>query len=596
MTRHSIRIGGASGFWGDSGIAAPQLVHGGKLDYLVFDYLAEITMSIMARARAKEPNRGYAHDFVERTLREILVDCAQSGIRILSNAGGVNPLACGAAIETLIAELGLDLKVAVVTGDDLLDRAQSFADLREMFTDEAFPASPISINAYLGAGPVAMALDNGADIVVTGRCADSALVLGACIHAFGWRHDDYDRLASGSLAGHILECGAQATGGLFTDWELVPDWDNIGYPVAEIDARGDFIVSKPEDTGGLVSVGTVAEQLLYEIGDPRCYALPDVICDFSQVRIVQSAPDQVSVSGALGRAPSGRYKVSATWQDGYRLGLTLTIIGIDAARKAQRVANAVISRVEAMLAARGIEPLLEVCTEILGAEAQYGPHARVSAPREVVMKIAAKHRQGAALDLLLREATSSGTSMSPGITGMGGTRPKPSPVVRLFSFLVPVERVEQRLHIGDDSFEVPSQIMSTELSSPPPVVSTTEVGQTSEAIDIPLVRLAWARSGDKGDHANIGVIARHPDYLPWIRRAITEHAVAAYFSHLCVGTVTRYEVPGINGLNFLLTHALGGGGIASVRNDPQGKGYAQMLLDHLVAVPREIVERDGLLP
>lgn len=595
MTQRSIRIGGASGFWGDSGIAAPQLVRGGALDYLVFDYLAEITMSIMARARAKDPHRGYAHDFVERTLREILADCARSGIRILSNAGGVNPRACGAAIEAVVAELGLDLKVAVVTGDDLLDRAQSFADLREMFSGESFPDTPISINAYLGAGPVAMALDHGADIVVTGRCADSALVLGACIHAFKWRHDQYDRLASGSLAGHILECGAQATGGLFTDWEEVPGWENIGYPIAEIDPDGNFIVSKPADTGGLVSVGTVAEQLLYEIGDPRSYALPDVICDFSQVRVVQSAPGEVSVSGALGRPPSGRYKVSATWQDGYRLGLTLTIVGIDADRKARRVAEAVTARVEAMLSARGLEPFMEVSAEILGAEAQYGPHARVSAPREVVMKIAAKHTQPAALDLLLREATSSGTSMSPGITGMGGNRPKVSPVVRLFSFLVPVGALEQRLHIEGRTLEVPSQIVADEQDPPPATVDLPEAGNLFDAVDVPLIRLAWARSGDKGDHANIGVIARHPDYLPWIRQAMTEQAVADYFSHLCAGTVMRFDVPGIHGLNFLLTRALGGGGIASVRNDPQGKGYAQMLLDHRVPVPRELVERDRLL-
>jgi hypothetical protein len=595
VTGHRIRIGGASGFWGDSGIAAPQLVKGGALDYLVFDYLAEITMSIMARARAKDARRGYALDFVDRTLREILVDCARQGVRILSNAGGVNPLACGEAIETLVAELGLDLKVAVVTGDDLLDRAASLADVREMFSGEPFPAAPVSINAYLGATPVAAALDRGADIVITGRCADSALVLGACLHAFGWAHDDYDRLAGGSLAGHILECGAQATGGLFTDWEQVPGWDDIGYPIAEIDDHGDFIVSKPPGTGGLVSVGTVCEQLLYEIGDPQAYLLPDVICDFSQVRVAQLADDMVSVSGASGRAPSGCYKVSATWQDGYRLGLTQTIVGIDADRKAKRVGEAVVSRVERMLAARGLPQLSAISVEVLGAEAEYGPHARVEGPREVVLKIAAKHPQSSALDLLLREATSTGTSMSPGITGMGGNRPKVAPVVRLFSFLAAAGDIPVRVHMAGEAVDVAPPIGGDGAGPPFESSRVEEPVDLADTISIPLVRLAWGRSGDKGDNANIGVIARRADYLPWIRRALSEETVARRFAHLCEGEVTRFDVPGIQGLNFLLTRALGGGGIASLRNDPQGKGYAQILLDQPVRISRAIAVRDGLI-
>ncbi len=589
MTQTSIRVGGASGFWGDSAIAAPQLVKGGGLDYIIFDYLAEITMSIMARARAKDSAQGYAGDFVTRALRDILPDCARSGIKVLSNAGGVNPLACGAAIEALIAELGLNLKVAVVTGDDLIERAAEFFAELDMFSGAPFPARPISINAYLGGAPIAQALDGGADIVITGRCADSALVLGACVHAFGWKINEFDRLAGASLAGHILECGAQATGGLFTDWETVPGWENIGYPIAEIDSQGGFTVSKPEGTGGIVTIGTVAEQMLYEIGDPQAYILPDLVCDFSQVCIEQQGPGRVRVSGAIGYPPSGSYKVSATWQDGYRLGLTLSIVGIDADRKAQRVSSAILDRVGTMLQSRGVGAFTQVNVEVLGAEAEYGPHARVRSPREVILKIAAKHSEPSALELLLREATSSGTSMSPGITSMGANRPKPTPVVRLFSFLVPVQDVQQQVHIAGATVTVPCSPLATRATPRRLSPQYVETPARQDMVEVPLVQLAWGRSGDKGDNSNIGIIARKAQYLPWIKAALTENAVASYFGHLCEGSITRYDVPGIHGLNFLLTEALGGGGIASLRNDPQGKAYAQMLLDYPVAVPRALI-------
>ena len=266
MSDRVLRIGGASGFWGDAARATPQLLAVDGLDYIVYDYLAEITMSIMARARAKDESRGYALDFVSAAMQPNLATIAERRIKVISNAGGVNPQACAEALRQLIAQQGLDLRVACVVGDDLMDSAAQLAaaGITEMFSAEPFP--PLeklqSINAYLGAFPIAQALAAGADIVVTGRCVDSAVTLGACIHAFGWGRDDLDQLAMGSLAGHILECGPQATGGNFTDWEQVPDMANMGYPVAEISADGSFVCNKPVGTGGLVSVGTVSEQML----------------------------------------------------------------------------------------------------------------------------------------------------------------------------------------------------------------------------------------------------------------------------------------------------------------------------------------------
>jgi hypothetical protein len=589
----TIRIGGASGFWGDSMMAAPQLLAGGKLDYLVFDYLAEITMSIMARARAQSPNDGYATDFVTATMRQCLPEIARQKVKVISNAGGVNPLACAAALEALIAQLGLNLKVATVTGDDVMPL---IADLRERGTKEMFsgatmPAEFMSANAYLGAFPIARALDHGADIVITGRGVDSAVTLGACIHAFGWKDSDYDRLAGSSLAGHIIECGAQATGGLFTDWQLSEGWENIGYPIAEVSADGSFTIGKPEGTGGIVLPATVAEQMVYEIGDPQAYILPDVVCDFSQVRIERAGDNLVRVTNAKGAPPTGTYKVSATYQDGFRVGLYLTIAGIDADGKARKTADAILKRCRAMLRMRNMADFKETNVELIGAESGYGANRRVGALREVVLKLAAKHDDPKALAMLLREATSSGTSMSPGTTGMGGNRPKPSPVVRLFSFLLPKSALSPRVHMGGETWDIPiatgTSFDPTKLARPGGPLPETQ----SHMTEVPLVALAWGRSGDKGNNANIGILAREPDYLPYIRAALTEDAVARYFAHFLEGAVTRYDLPGVHGVNFVLENVLGGGGMASLRNDPQGKTYAQMLLDFPVPVPDAIAAR-----
>ncbi|HVE53269.1 MAG TPA: acyclic terpene utilization AtuA family protein, partial [Ramlibacter sp.] len=342
----TIRIGGASGFWGDSSVGAPQLVSERNLDFLVFDYLAELTMAILAAARARDPQSGYATDFVQVTMKAVLRDVVAKGIRVISNAGGVNPQACGRALEALAAEQGVALKIAVVTGDDVLALWPQLREqgVRELQTGAALPERLLTANAYLGALPIRAALDAGADVVITGRCVDSAVTLGALMHSFGWGADDHDRLAQGSLAGHIIECGCQATGGLHTDWEAVPDWAHIGYPVIECQADGSFVVTKPEGTGGLVNTAVVAEQVLYEIGDPRRYLLPDVTCDFTGVRLEPDGEHRVRVTGARGIAPGPQYKVSGTFMDGYRCNAQLTIVGRDAARKAQRTGEAILVR------------------------------------------------------------------------------------------------------------------------------------------------------------------------------------------------------------------------------------------------------------
>ncbi len=590
----TVRIGGASGFWGDAGLATGQLLGDQSIDFIVYDYLAEITMSIMARARAKRPQAGYASDFVTAAMAPNLSEIAKRGIKIISNAGGVNPRACAAALGELIDQNDLELKVAVIFGDDLIERRaeMAVAGHREMFSAAEFPPVDkiISANAYLGAFPIACALDQGADIVITGRCVDSAVTLGALIHRFAWRANDFDRLASGSLAGHIIECGPQATGGNFTDWQGVADTiEDIGYPIVEVASNGAFTVTKPADTGGKVSVGTVAEQMLYEIGDPQRYTLPDVECDFSNVSIKQTGENQVAISPASGRSRPQQLKVSATWLDGYRGGHLFSFVGMDAAKKAQRYCDATIERARRVLKQMNAPDFTETSVEILGADSQFGAAANVQAPREVVAKLAAKHVDERAIGLLLREATGLGLSAPPGLCGFAGTRPRPSPVVRLFSFLLPREQINVKIEIDGTriAYQPPGELIAEPRHAAHSLVPEP-VDASAATINVALIRLAWGRSGDKGDKANIGIIARDPAYLPWIWAALGEDIVAARFAHFLKGSVERFYLPGSHAINFLLHDVLGGGGVASIRNDPQGKAYAQILLSQPIPVPPEI--------
>lgn len=599
MAKKAVRIGGASGFWGDAAMSTPQLLAAGGLDYIVYDYLAEITMSIMARARAEKPEAGYATDFVSLALKPNLAEIAHQKVKIVSNAGGVNPEACAAAVRALIADRGLDLKVAAITGDDLIARKDDLArqGLAEMFSADAFPDPKkiLSINAYLGAFPIARALDDGADIVITGRCVDSAVTLGACIHEFGWRPGDLDKLAAGSLAGHILECGPQATGGNFTDWESVIDrLEDIGYPIAEIAPDGTFVCTKPEGSGGVVNVGTVSEQMLYEIGDPQAYMLPDVVCDFSDVEVVAQGPDRVLVSGARGYAAPDSYKVCATYVDGFRGGLTMSFYGVDASRKAARFAEVVYKRARRTLRGLNLPDFTETSVEVIGAESQFGAFARVEVTREVVVKIAAKHPDAAGIGILLKEATGLGLATPPGLSGFAGGRPKPTPVARLFSFALPKGNVSVAVDVEgrkSDFADVAGMRFDAAALARPETPHTEE---KAGLVRVPLVAVAWARSGDKGDKANVGVIARRADYFPYICRSLTSDVVAERFAHFLKGGVDRFLMPGPNALNFLLHNVLGGGGVASLRNDPQGKGYAQLLLEVPIEIPADLVRRDKL--
>ena len=596
----TIHIAGASGYWGESAMATPQLLKAHKsgdvhLDYIVYDYLAEITMSILARSKAKNPqDGGYATDFIQAVIRPHLRDIADTGITLIANAGGVNPEACGRAVRALISDAGLDLKVAVITGDNRMNDIAEIAatEPKDMFSGDPLPDLDkiASVNTYLGAFPVAKALDAGADIIITGRVVDSAVTLGACIHEFGWGAEDWDLLASGSLCGHILECGPQTTGGNFTDWELAGDISDIGYPIAEVRADGSFMTTKPPGTTGLVSVGTVSEQMVYEIGDPQSYLLPDVTCDFSDVRISQVGPDRVEVSPAKGRAAPTHYKTCLTYSDGFRAGQYLTFYGNRSTAKAKVFGDAAVKRAVKALRKSNLGEFSEVSQEIIGGGSQMGALTESS---EAVLKIAVKHNEAKGVGIFLKELTGTFLATPPGLSAFTGAgRPKPSPVVRLFSYLTPKNEVAISIDVDGHVTDFKDAAFETAPNPSRPKPPSAVTGE----VEVTVEDLAWARSGDKGNKGNIGIVARKAEYVDALWSALTPEFVGQVMGHFMEDTseVERFYLPGSNSINFLMDRALGGGGAASLRNDPQAKGFGQVLLAQKILVPKDIAEMVAL--
>lgn len=440
----TISIGNAQGFWGDSVDAPARLLRQQPgLDYLTLDYLAEVSLSILALQRSRDPEVGYARDFLNVVQQIIPVWQAGNQTRIVCNAGGLNPLGCAKACATLLREAGVEKRVAVVTGDDVLSILQGEPDGETFANWETHaPVSTIvgqlmTANAYIGADPVAEALAMGADIVLTGRVADPSLTVGIARYEFGWTATDYNQLAAATVAGHILECGTQACGGIATGWLDLPDPANIGFPIVELSDDGTMVVTKPAGTGGVVTEWTVKEQLLYEIGDPVNYLSPDCRVDFTSLQVEDQGGDRVRVSGASGSAPTDTYKVSATYRDGYRASGTLTLFGRDAIAKAQRCGEIVFER----LCQAGFEyPVKNI--ECLGADA-CAPGVIPSVDLlETVLRLSVIHPDKGAVERFAQEIAPLVTSGPQGTTGYAGGRPKPTPVFGYWPCLIARERVE----------------------------------------------------------------------------------------------------------------------------------------------------------
>lgn len=448
--KNVIRIASGQGFWGDLQSAPLQQVTGGDIDYLMMDYLAEVTMSILQKQRMRNPALGYAKDLVD-VCREILPHLMEKGITLITNGGGVNPEAARDRIFEVARELGITgLRIGVVLGDDILPRIHDLVAgghvMEHMETGEPIATVGdrlLSANVYTGALPVVEALRQGAQIIITGRTTDTGLTLAPMIHAFGWSMDDWDRLAAGTVAGHINECGAQATGGNFLgDWESLPDMTVPGFPIIEAYPDGSFVVTKHPGTGGAVTRETVSEQLLYEIGDPTEYITPDCIADFTSIQLEDLGDDRVRVHGVKGRPATPFYKVSASYLDGYVAFGSLTYSAPDAYRKAKAADVLLRNRLERL----GLV-FDEIRTEFVGMNACHGPLAAAIEPNEVMMRIGVRGRDRAAVERFAKELAPLILTGPPSVTGFSGGRPKPSDVVAYFPALLDKRVVAMSVHV-----------------------------------------------------------------------------------------------------------------------------------------------------
>ncbi len=584
-----IRIGCASGFWGDSQFSAQELVLHGQLNYLVFDYLAETTLGIMAKQRHHDKTQGYATDFLH-IIKPLLPSIQQQKIKVICNAGGVNPFALVNLLQSQLSNT--DLNIAVVRGDDLTYHAKLEHELISICKDESSTEDFLSVNAYLGATPIREALMRNADIIITGRIVDSALVLGPALYEFDWSLDDFNRLAMASIAGHIIECGAQCCGGNFTDWQTVSHFDTIGYPIIEIAENSEFIVTKTPYSGGLINKATVTEQLLYEIADPTCYQLPDVICDLSAIEINEIAPNQVAIKNVKGFAPSPYYKVSACYQSGYRARALFLIVGNDVTKKASVTCEAILQRINHVLEKISMRTFTKTQVEFLGTEAIYGHNANSLQTREIVVAFSVEHESKKACELFCNEIAQAALAMTPGITTLFGGRPKPTPIISLNSYLIEKNKISTAVVMQGETKICQNQMIfpeknrvKKEINIPLPINQSN-----TKSVTVTLSRLALARSGDKGDSVNIGIIARHADYFPWLCERLTCERVKDYFSYYVEGAVARFVLPTLHSLNFVMEQALDGGGLASIRVDPLGKGFGQMILDLPIEVPADLIK------
>ena len=584
----TIRIANAGGYWGDDLAQFRRQVELGPTDYVTLDFLAEVTMSILQKQRARDPRAGYARDFIAQ-VEETLDLLVSRNVRAITNAGGVNPRGCRDALLEMAARRGVALDVAAVVGDDLMDRIDelntSGAPLDDMDNGTRFATvreRVSSANAYYGAWPVVEALASGARVVVTGRCTDTGITLAPMIHAFGWAADDWDRLASGIVAGHIIECGAQSTGGNFTDWRRVKRFETIGYPVIEVAPDGSFVVTKHGGTGGAVSVRTVKEQLVYEMGNPRSYITPDVIADFGTIRLEQAGRDRVRVWGVKGRPAPPSLKVSAAYADGWKATGTLIISAPDAAEKAREFARLFWKRLGLEFAATH--------TELVGHSACWGPVAPHVDPPEVLLRLSVRDHDRAKIEAFGKLVPAVILSGPPGVAVTGG-RPQPQEVVAYWPALVPRDLVKPRLVTseGELPLEWPTPLLPVAKPAALPRHEFPKAKGAAGTVRVPLSRLAHARSGDKGDTANIGVVARSPEIYPWLAKTLTAAVVKKRFKGICLGKVERHEVPNLGALNFLLHASLGGGGTVSLRLDAQGKTLSHALLAMEVRAPRALL-------
>jgi len=583
--RRPVRIGNSSGFYGDRAAAAREMVEGGPIDVLTGDYLAELTMLILWKAQQKDPSAGYARSVLGQ-LEQVLGTCLDRGIKIVNNAGGLNPSGLAAQLAALAERLGLHPKIAYVTGDNLLPRLDELTaaglDLAHLDTGLPLaqaPGKPVTANAYLGGWGITHALAAGADIVVCPRVTDASLVTGPAAWWHGWDRDDFDALAGSVLAGHVIECGPQACGGNYAFLDEIRDRRYPGFPIAEVASDGSSVITKHDGTGGLVSVGTVTAQLLYEIAEPA-YANPDVLAHFDTVTLTADGPDRVRLSGTRGSPPPPTAKVAMNFLGGYRNTMTLVLTGLDIEEKAAWATDELFG--------------------VLGGRAQFGdvdvrllrfdqPDASTNEQATAHLRITVKDPDPRKVGRRFSNAT-----MELALGGYAGfhttTPPSPESAYGVYwPTLVPAAEVAHAVVLPDGTeTRVPPTPSApvTPSASPTPASPAPADTETTRA---PLGRVCGARSGDKGGNANIGVWTRDPAAYPWLRDYLTVDRLRTLIPESASLDVRRYELPNLSALNFVVVGLLGEGVAASTRPDPQAKGLGEYLRSRLVDLPSHLL-------
>ena len=589
--KKKIRIGNAGGYWGDDLDALRRQLLGGPLDYITMDFLAEITMSILRKQQLKNPALGYAGDFLTQ-LETCLPLIVEKNVKVINNAGGINPVGLGRQILALARKMGFDLKVGVVYGDDISNRLYELTAAGEKFTNmetgEDFTdvrRRITSANVYLGAEPVVAALDAGCQIVVTGRVTDTGLTLAPMIHEFGWAMDDWDKMAAGIAAGHIIECGAQASGGNITDWQEVPSFHKMGYPIIEMHDSGEFYVTKHKRTGGLVNEKSVKEQLVYEMGDPAQYISPDGVTFFDTIKVAEAGPDRVKISGVRGGPAPEMFKVSMAYDDGWKAEGEILVCGPEIRKKAAAVAEIFWAKVG--------HKFEQTSTALVGAASSWPDAVAGCPPNEIYLRFGVRDHDLAKINDFSKALPALILAGPSGMAVSTQGRPRPRQVVAYWPALMRRDGVTAKILTFDtdcsEDFQVIEFPIRGDIGEP---VKSDEPRQRRKTgkfegrlKEVQLRDLCYARSGDKGDTCNIGVLARSPKVYDWMVAKLTPPVVKKFFKGRVFGKVTRYELNNLEGLNFLLEQSLGGGGTTSLLVDPQGKTMSQALLEMKVKVP-----------
>ncbi len=593
--KEKIRIANAGGYWGDDTSVMKRQLTSGPVDYITQDFLAEITMSILQKQKQRDPSRGYAHDFITQ-IDECLPLIVEKGVTVISSAGGVNPVGCAEKVLEVAKKHKLKIKVGVVCGDDILESIDDLVERGEKFQNmengakfEKVRPSITSANVYLGAEPVVLALEAGCQIVITGRVTDTGITLAPMMYEFGWGATDWDKMAAGIVAGHIIECGAQSTGGNITDWQDVKSFDKIGYPIIEMEPSGEFIVTKHARTGGLVSEKTVKEQLLYEMGDPALYITPDGIARFDTIELKEVGPNKVRISGIKGEPHTPFFKVSMSHDDGWKASGSILVSGPNVKAKADAFAKLFWKRLG--------HKYEDTRVELVGSGSIWPDSLRDSncEPNEILLRFGVRdHDQQKVKDfgMLLPSLILSGPS---GVAVTGG-RPRPEQVVAYWPALMGRNSVTGRVQTFDTGgIRTETQVkfqyrLSIETVDVTPYRRQNGKTPAGKPVKMKLRELAYARSGDKGDMCNVGVLARSPEIYDWLVGYLTNRKVKSFFKRITLGEVARKRVDNLLALNFLMDGSLGGGGTKSLMLDPQGKTLSQALLEMEVSAPSSLLK------